>query len=396
MSRVLLVISARVPAGGPPPGGPRKDYRVLAEALDADMLDQSAVEAWRSTRWVRKLFGVAAAQALLAFRQREAYSAIVTDGEHIGIPLALLLMLARAKAAHVTIGHRLAAPKKRFFFRWLKLHHYITRIALHSNVQGDLSQDVLKIPAEQIALVPYQVDTEFWTPQPQIAEERLICSAGLEYRDYPTLFEAAKGLDIRVIVGAASYWSKRRNTANEIPEGVDVQVGSLDYQALREVYARAAIVVVPLADVDFQAGVTTILEAMAMGKPVIVTHTIGQTDVVEDRRGVTRGTQPRFRPLSFTRLLARQAGYSVEPTGFYVPPSDPAALHRAIAYLLQHPDERARLGEAGRRTVERLFTVDQFAQRMRELVDEARTVHARDVVATVSASPQTQSSARPS
>jgi hypothetical protein len=39
--------------------------------------------------------------------------------------------------------------------------------------------------------------------------------------------------------------------------------------------ARSSVVVVPLFDVDFHAGITTILEAMAMGKAVIVTHSMG-------------------------------------------------------------------------------------------------------------------------
>jgi glycosyltransferase involved in cell wall biosynthesis len=99
---------------------------------------------------------------------------------------------------------------------------------------------------------------------------------------------------------------------------------------------------VPLDDTDFQAGVTTILEAMAMGKPVIVTHTLGQTDVVEDRRSITRGTTPRSRRSSLLRNLAESAGLMLDPTGFYVPPSDPEALRRAVVYLLDHPAERLR------------------------------------------------------
>jgi glycosyltransferase involved in cell wall biosynthesis len=152
---------------------------------------------------------------------------------------------------------------------------------------------------------------------------------------------------------------------------VTVEVGSFDYFALRDLYARAALVVVPLDDIDFQAGVTTILEAMAMGKPVIVTHSLGQTDVVEDRRTVTRGAVPRSRPASLLRQFAEMAGMQLDPSGFYVPPGDAGALRRAITYLLEHPEARARLGAAGRRTVERLMTVDHFAERLRELVDQA-------------------------
>jgi glycosyltransferase involved in cell wall biosynthesis len=375
---VLLVVSADLAGGllaqGPAPG-PRKDYAVLAGVLRADVLDRTAVRHSALGRLLARAFGVPVAQAWLAFRQRRRYSAILTDGEHIGIPLALLLKLAGAATPHVTIGHRLTAPKKRLFFRWLKVHSHMARIAVHCRRQYELAVSALGIPAERLAFVPYQVDVDFWRPQP-VAEERLISSAGLEFRDYPTLFAAVEGLDVQVVIGAASYWSKRRNTAAGRPLPDNVRVGAFDYGALRALYARSAVVVVPLDDVDFQAGITCILEAMAMGKPVVVTHSHGQTDVVEDRRAKTRGRPERPRPVSLLRLLAQESGVALEPNGFYVPPRDPASLRRALEYLLQHPEERARLGDAGRRTVERLMTVDHFAARMARLVDQARAAGA--------------------
>ncbi|MGI9146815.1 MAG: glycosyltransferase family 4 protein [Chloroflexota bacterium] len=354
--------------GAPLGSGPRKDYDVLAKELSAATIDRSNVQGpgllGRLARWI----GVPVLQAWLAFRERAHFDVIVTDGEHIGIPLALLLKATRSKVAHLTIGHRLTAAKKRPFFKWLKAHSHIHCIALHSRVQYDLAIRDLGIPAQQLALIPYQVDANFWCPQAGV-EERLICSAGLEFRDYPTLVSAVDGLDVEVVIGAASHWSKRRNTAAGPALPVNVHVSKFDYPALRSLYARSSIVVVPLDDIDFQAGVTTILEAMAMAKPVIVTHSLGQTDVIEDRRAATRGAQPRVRPPSLVRTFAELAGVALEPTGYYVPPEDPAALRRAITHLLDQPEERHRLGAAGRRTVERLLTVDHFAARLRELVD---------------------------
>jgi glycosyltransferase involved in cell wall biosynthesis len=129
------------------------------------------------------------------------------------------------------------------------------------------------------------------------------------------------------------------------------------------------VVVVPLEEVDFQAGITTILEAMAMARPVVVTATTGQTDVIVDRRSSVRGAPSR--PASLLGPLAELEGVHLEPNGLYVPPGDPDALRRAIVYLLDHPDERARLGAAGRRLVERLMTVDHFTRRMGDLIEQA-------------------------
>jgi len=108
-----------------------------------------------------------------------------------------------------------------------------------------------------------------------------------------------------------------------------------------------------------------------MGKPVIVTHSQGQTDVIEDRRTVTRGANPRSRTTGLLREIAEEAGVSLEPSGFYVLPGDPDGLRRAIEYLLDRPDERRQLGEAGRRTVARLVTVEQFGERLKGLVADA-------------------------
>ena len=47
------------------------------------------------------------------------------------------------------------------------------------------------------------------------AEAPVVCSAGLEFRDYPTLVKAVDGLDVRVVIGAASHWSKRHNSAED-------------------------------------------------------------------------------------------------------------------------------------------------------------------------------------
>jgi glycosyltransferase involved in cell wall biosynthesis len=343
---------------------------MLAEALSATVLDYGSLGRSALASLIARVFGKPAAQAWLAFRHRRAYDAIVTDGEHIGIPLALLLKLAGARTPHVTIGHRISAPKKRWLFRWLKVHTHITRIALHSSLQYELGRRALGIPAARLVLIPFQVDTDFWHPLP-VAEERLICSAGLERRDYPTLFRAVEGLDVRVVVGAASHWSRQPNTAAGSKLPSNVEVSAFDYVALRDLYARSAVVVVPLEDVDFQAGVTTILEAMAMGKAVIVTRSRGQTDVVEDRRATTPGQPAQPRPIGLLRTIAQRAGVEVEPNGFYVAPGDAAALRRAIIYLLDHPADRAQLGAAGRRAAERLMRVDQFVDRLRALVEVA-------------------------
>jgi glycosyltransferase involved in cell wall biosynthesis len=98
----------------------------------------------------------------------------------------------------------------------------------------------------------------------------------------------------------------------------------------------------PLYPTDFQAGVTTILEAMAMQRAVVCSRTAGQTDVIADGR-----------------------------TGVYVAPSDPTALRAALEELLADPERAARLGRAARDFVVDQCDVRVYAERLARAVDGA-------------------------
>ena len=74
-----------------------------------------------------------------------------------------------------------------------------------------------------------------------------------------------------------------------------------------------------------------ILEGMAARLPVVATAVGGSPELVRD--GVT---------------------------GHLVPPGAPAPLARTLVELLARPQRRKRMGERGRRVVEREFGVDQM------------------------------------
>ena len=92
--------------------------------------------------------------------------------------------------------------------------------------------------------------------------------------------EAARGLDVQFVIAAGSPWSKRADSTadQDIPDNVLVR--RFTQFELRDLYARSAFMAMPLYNVNFQAGVTALLEAMAMGKAVVCSSTPGQTDVV--------------------------------------------------------------------------------------------------------------------
>jgi glycosyltransferase involved in cell wall biosynthesis len=155
-------------------------------------------------------------------------------------------------------------------------------------------------------------------------------SAGREHRDYAVLDRACAGLGQQLFIAAGSLHSPGAPCTLPPPTSQAV-VRQLDHVSLRDLYARAAIVVVPLLPNDFQAGVTTLLEAMAMGKAVVVSATEGQRDIVINGE-----------------------------TGVLVPPGDDGALRAVLARLLADRTERLRLGRNARLAVQERYGLDRY------------------------------------
>jgi glycosyltransferase involved in cell wall biosynthesis len=320
---------------------PTMDYFALQARLNADLADYAVMETDRHPL-VRaaRLLSPDAALAMHGFLRARRYDVIFSNGENVSVPLAAMLKLMPRRPRHVLIGHRLSAPKKKLLLQALR--GGLDGIFVYAEAQKTYAEQVLGIPAVRLHLIPFHADTRFYHPMPDVPTEHRISSAGLELRDYPTLIEAVRGLDVDVRLAAASPWSKRKNeTANrELPPNVSAR--GYGYRELRDLYASSQFVVVPLYDTDFQAGVTTILEAMAMGKAVIVSRTRGQRDVIQD--GIN---------------------------GIYVPPGDVEALRSAITGLLAAPDRAAKLGANARRTIESEMSLDRWTERIADVIRQS-------------------------
>lgn len=325
---------------------PRIDYIEMARTFNADLIDYA--EARRLSGWFGRLLeaigGPNLTLAWASFRRRGNYKVIFTDGEHVGIPLAWFCKLGGSRGIrHLMITHILSVYKKMFFFDFFRLQSHIDIFLVYSTWQKRFIERRWRVQPERVAFTPFMVDTRFFSPQQVTAQVRpMICSAGLEFRDYPTLIKVAADLAVEVVIAAGSPFSKRPNTAQQADLPANVTVSRFTQYELRQLYADSLFVVMPLYNVDFQAGVTVILEAMAMEKAIICSGTPGQTDVVIDGE-----------------------------TGIYVPPEDPVALHDAIVYLLANPDVATRMGKAGRRRVEREMSLDCYTERLNGFVQRA-------------------------
>ncbi|HKY36655.1 MAG TPA: glycosyltransferase family 4 protein [Polyangiaceae bacterium] len=323
---------------------PRLDVFELQRELGADVLDFNDADASKhpAVRLAARAGGPSAGVAMLGFLKRAHYDTFFTTGEDIGLPLAALLKAAPGKYSHTMIAHTLFPAKKRVFFK-LGAGRKLDRVLVYSTSEERLALDRLHLSSAQVQRIYYHADDQFFRPDSRATEPDLICAAGQLLRDYDCLIDAVRDLPVRVQIAAGSPWiEKKLEPQRPLPKGVSW--GKLDRYALRELYARSALAVVPIKQNHYQTGIATILEMMAMGKCVIATRTHGQTDTIVD--GVT---------------------------GVYVPPGDPGALRQAISDLQKNPGKVAELGAAARRFVEEQAGLNLFVAKV---VDAIRTGHA--------------------
>ncbi|CAG4887481.1 glycosyltransferase [Paraburkholderia gardini] len=147
-------------------------------------------------------------------------------------------------------------------------------------------------------------------------------------RDWESLI-SAYGNDARYTVRLAT---RRRIPSSLHASNVEIAPAA-GLKKQRELYDWADVIVVPLRPNTHASGITVMLEAAALGKPMIVTDVGALRDYFTDAQAA------------------------------YVPPFDPEALRQAVARLVAAPGDALRQAQAAaRQLTTRELTTEQFAQ----------------------------------
>lgn len=147
----------------------------------------------------------------------------------------------------------------------------------------------------------------------------------------------ARGLDVELtIVGRGPQEDELRRLVEELGLGGRVRLaGAIGQDEIVDYFERADIFAVP----SFAEGLpVVIMEALATALPVVSTAIMGIPELVRDGR-----------------------------TGVLVAPGDAGALADGLARLIEDPQERLRLGEAGREAVLAEFDLHASARRLEQL-----------------------------
>lgn len=319
---------------------PYPEYLALQKLTGATLFSLNDVkESTHPLVRMARLPGLRYGLAMLGFINRHRYDQIYCTGEDIAIPFGFMMKAVRDLGRITSVIHHGGTPKRRLLLRLLGGRVFRNIICL-SREQERVLVDENSLPKDKIKNLPLWLDHKFYDPEKVTHGQHnneYALSVGQESRDYTTLNRAISELPWQFKIVASGWSPHGFSLAEGVYEtsNVSVEKGGLSYVELRQRYADARIVIVPLNNVTYAAGVTSICEAMAMGKPVIASASPGVADYIRD--GVS---------------------------GLVVPVGDADALRQAITKLWNDTELRCRMGEHNRKWVIKTFSTWRYAERI--------------------------------
>jgi glycosyltransferase involved in cell wall biosynthesis len=260
---------------------------------------------------------------------------VFCTGEDIGLPIALLFKLTGMQSKLVV---SVMAPHRTRFQGLCRLFNLKSQVDLFTadtQFKIDGLRQGLNLSPHQVYLNPMQTDVNFFKPGASTPKSRpVIASAGLEQRDYQTLAIATQNLDVDVKLCAVSPNASSK-TKVVFPAVLPANMTSRHYpwSEFLQLYRDADVVVVSLLQNHYSAGLTTLVEALACRRPVVMTRTPGLGATLIDM-GVAIGVEP----------------------------GDTVGMEKAIAHLLAHPELAAAQAQRGYDLVQQQYTSEHYVQ----------------------------------
>jgi glycosyltransferase involved in cell wall biosynthesis len=343
MSRILLLATAGLKRDQLTDGAwlkyPRVDYLELRRFLDVEVFDYTRYEGSRLgalPRFLETQLRSDLYLAALGLWARRHYDLVFAMSERAGIPFAALHRKG-AKGRFVSM-FQCWSSRQELIVKNLNLLGKMDGVAVHCR---SMKEHLLKLgaPAEHITILKYGVDHCFFSPAaaPEPQPGQIMSVGEIRSRNYASLLEAVDGLPLNLTIAASGNWyAREKNTQLRRPVPDTVTLSQrLASSELRDLYGRSQFAVIPVYDLIYSAGLTSILEAASMARAVIATRSRGIADFVVDGE-----------------------------TGILVEPGDPLALREAIQYLLAHPGEACRMGRNARQRIEEQQNLDVYIQEM--------------------------------
>lgn len=276
------------------------------------------------------------------FRASRRYDAVLTGFQPCGMVFAFLQrLLRRRKVVHIYIdthlGYALPAnPLKRRLRKFI-LTQFLqpaTRAIVFSRRESQLYAQEFSSVADRFVPIPYY-STLFGQEYPTVSGD-YVFAGGDHTRDYASFIEAVRPLPFRIVI-AAFY----RHYFEGIDIPPNVQILTTTHEGFLRLMAEAGVVVVPLKGGLLRSGgEQTYLNAMSLGKAVIVADDAGADEYIED--GIS---------------------------GIVLKPGETLALRAAICALMGNPAVAHDMGQKAKSAAAQ-FSPSRFVTRILSLTEE--------------------------
>ena len=264
--------------------------QLLAQGFDASIVEDSDVGmapplpiGARIANKLSPLLGglpVGMALSLLmtsGYQKLDNADCIVATTNGMGMALAVAKALGKVKAPVLLLAMGLLPmrPSRWQISLFGALARHIHLACISRSEQAFLQQ---LFPNQPIHYIPFGVDADFWHPaQAPFDQHDYVLAIGNDiHRDWTTLVAAwAPDLPLLKIVTSLSVPAVSSNV--EVIRG-DWRTRLLDDAEVRRLYQGARFVIIPLRDTIQPAGQSACLQAMACGRPVILSNVAGLWD----------------------------------------------------------------------------------------------------------------------
>jgi hypothetical protein len=256
------------------------------------------------------------ANAVTTTRQVSAQDVVIFTDEHpVSANLyALRPRLGRRRPTLIRTDPLFQTPGRAWRRRYLQaIAARVDGFVVWAEATAERYHRVLGIPRAKMTAVPFH-HTLHGQCNLAVTDGDYVFSGGNSMRDYTTFLEAVRGLPIPVRI--ATHWQPPAGLT--LPD--NVRLGPASHNEFFALLAGARLVVLPLQMDNLRtSGQQSYLNAMALGKAVIVTDTEDAPFYIDHGR-----------------------------TGLLTPPAQPQALREALLSLWDSPQRLRVMGEQAR------------------------------------------------
>ena len=297
------------------------------------------------------------ATVLGSLRRANSADVVFSTVDTVGIPLMLLGRAGRLRPPLVYVA--IGLPERLDQLRSERMRRlYASALGSCAAVVAYSRHEVDELRSwlagygftPRVVFVPFGVDAASFTPK--AVNEHLVAqrhkvpvdvvSVGTDpHRDFALLLRVAERLpevSFRIVASG-----EHRRRLEQVPENVEVET-EIPFDEMRARLAEARVVALPVRENSYSGATTVLLQAMALGRPVVVTR----TKAIETGYGLVDGENCRL-----------------------VAPGDEAGFERTLSGVLRDEFHARALGSSARATVERELTWERYVSRIEELLHDA-------------------------